>query len=144
MTSQGETPCEHCGGTGIEPWILISQIAVPMLTVSINHQGKLKERMARKKDQRESVTAHLWGMFGRQTGKKWVVAHAPLRVVMVRRGPRRLDSDNLAASCKHARDAIAEWFGVDDGKDEVVSYDTKQIVVRDLPSVEIRFYKRRS
>lgn len=39
-----------------------------------------------------------------------------LRVTFIRRGPRRLDDDNLAGSFKHLRDGIAAVFGVDDGK----------------------------
>lgn len=39
----------------------------------------------------------------------------PLTVTITRVGPRRLDDDNLAASCKYVRDAIAAAVGVDDG-----------------------------
>ena len=41
--------------------------------------------------------------------------HAMTRIELTRLAPRRLDSDNLAGSCKHIRDGIADWFGVDDG-----------------------------
>lgn len=34
-----------------------------------------------------------------------------------------LDDDNLAGSAKAARDAIAEWMGVDDKHRHVVAYD---------------------
>lgn len=39
----------------------------------------------------------------------------PLVVVIIRVGPRRLDDDNLAASCKYVRDQVAAACGVDDG-----------------------------
>ena len=39
----------------------------------------------------------------------------PIVVTITRLGPRALDSDNLASSGKHVRDAIATWLGVDDG-----------------------------
>lgn len=40
----------------------------------------------------------------------------PIRVRMIRLGPRRMDDDNLASSFKHLRDAVAKWVGVDDGE----------------------------
>lgn len=39
----------------------------------------------------------------------------PVRVTIVRVGPRRLDADNAQGSGKHLRDAVARWCGVDDG-----------------------------
>lgn len=39
----------------------------------------------------------------------------PMVVIITRLGPRRLDDDNLAASCKYIRDQIAEEVGLDDG-----------------------------
>lgn len=38
----------------------------------------------------------------------------PASVTLTRVAPRAFDSDGLAASCKHIRDAVAEWLGVDD------------------------------
>ncbi len=42
----------------------------------------------------------------------------PLLVTITRIGPRKLDDDNLASSCKYIRDQIAIAVGVDDGSDE--------------------------
>lgn len=42
----------------------------------------------------------------------------PLLVTLTRIGPRRLDDDNLAISCKYVRDEIAAVVGVDDGSDQ--------------------------
>lgn len=39
----------------------------------------------------------------------------PRDVTLIRHGVRLLDDDNLAGSCKAARDAVARWFGADDG-----------------------------
>jgi hypothetical protein len=39
----------------------------------------------------------------------------PLRVLITRCGPRRLDTDNLASTCKDVQDAVADWIGKDDG-----------------------------
>lgn len=50
----------------------------------------------------------------------------PWRVVIARGGPRPLDSDNLASSCKAVRDAVAAWLGVDDGPDAPVTWEYGQ------------------
>jgi hypothetical protein len=42
----------------------------------------------------------------------------PLIVTITRIGPRKLDDDNLASSCKYIRDQIAEKVGLDDGSAE--------------------------
>ena len=39
----------------------------------------------------------------------------PMTITIVRVGPRKLDSDNLAISAKHVRDGIADALGIDDG-----------------------------
>lgn len=47
----------------------------------------------------------------------------PLLVTMTRVGDRRMDTgDNLAGSMKHVRDAIADWLGIDDGRDDLVTW----------------------
>lgn len=43
----------------------------------------------------------------------------PVRVLLTRIGPRRLDSDNLAGACKAIRDGVADWLGIDDGDPRV-------------------------
>lgn len=40
-------------------------------------------------------------------------------ITITRSGPRKLDSDNLAASAKHVRDGVADALGVDDGSDRL-------------------------
>lgn len=42
----------------------------------------------------------------------------PIVVTLTRIGPRKLDSDNLAGSAKHARDGIADALGINDGDDQ--------------------------
>jgi len=44
-----------------------------------------------------------------------VPAGRPLRITLVRIGPRRLDDDNLAGALKHVRDGIADSLEIDDG-----------------------------
>jgi len=43
----------------------------------------------------------------------------PVSVTLTRVAPRAFDSDNLAAACKHVRDAVAAWLGVDDADPRV-------------------------
>lgn len=46
------------------------------------------------------------------TGRRIV---PPLRIVLARRGPGRMDDDNLAGALKHVRDGVADALGIDDG-----------------------------
>jgi hypothetical protein len=43
-----------------------------------------------------------------------------LQVLQVRHGPVKLDDDNCTGSFKPVRDAIATFFGIDDGSDRWV------------------------
>jgi hypothetical protein len=66
----------------------------------------------------------------------------PCVVTMVRQFPRALDDDNLTGSCKHARDSVAEWLGIDD-RDPRVTWRCKQEKVpRNRAGVVIRFEAR--
>jgi hypothetical protein len=50
----------------------------------------------------------------------------PVVVTLTRVGVRKLDSDNLAGSCKHVQDAIAKCMGVDDGDERKVRWVYEQ------------------
>lgn len=50
----------------------------------------------------------------------------PVVVTLTRVGVRKLDSDNLAGSCKHVQDAIAKCLGVDDGDERKVRWVYEQ------------------
>lgn len=50
----------------------------------------------------------------------------PCQVTITRLAPRSLDSDNLVHACKHVRDEVAKWIGVDDRHDDQVHYVCKQ------------------
>jgi hypothetical protein len=52
----------------------------------------------------------------------------PITVRMTRVCARKLDSDNLSGSCKHVRDGIADWLGVDDGRDDLVTWEYAQSI----------------
>tara|TARA_Y100000310_G_C20451496_1_gene700961 strand:- start:298 stop:633 length:336 start_codon:yes stop_codon:yes gene_type:complete len=41
----------------------------------------------------------------------------PVKIVLTRVAPRKLDTDNLASSMKHIRDGIADCFEIDDGNE---------------------------
>ncbi len=62
----------------------------------------------------------------------------PVSVVIERSGPRRLDSDNLAISAKHARDEIAKWLGVDDGDESVAKWSVVQKIGEYAVSISVR------
>lgn len=47
---------------------------------------------------------------------------SPWLVTITRIGVGQLDDDNLAASAKHVRDAVAAWCGVDDKHRNIVRY----------------------
>jgi hypothetical protein len=38
----------------------------------------------------------------------------PATIVITRIGPRELDSDNAVGACKHCRDGVADWLGIND------------------------------
>ena len=65
-------------------------------------------------------------------------AGPPWRVTVVRVGPRKLDSDNLTASAKHLRDALARWLGVDDGDEGRVRFEVEQARGPYAVRVEVR------
>lgn len=50
----------------------------------------------------------------------------PVVVHLTRVGVRKLDSDNLAGSCKGVRDQIARLIGVDDGDERKVRWEYSQ------------------
>lgn len=49
----------------------------------------------------------------------------PYVITITRVGPRKLDTDNLAASAKACRDGVADWLGIDDG-DERLTWNYAQ------------------
>lgn len=46
----------------------------------------------------------------------------PLHVRLIRQSAGELDDDGLVSSCKSARDACADFLGVDDKRRDVVRY----------------------
>ena len=62
---------------------------------------------AKAKQQRTGVATMCWSTFGQPPS-------LPLIITITRVGPRELDGDNLQGACKHVRDGIADWLGVND------------------------------
>jgi hypothetical protein len=89
-----------------------------------NLGGTLKAKIARKKAARTA-----WGLTTAVLGlDRAPHFFPPARVTLTRLGGRKLDAhDNLRAAFKYLADAIAEWLGVDDGDERLVtwSYDQK-------------------
>jgi len=87
--------------------------SLPLRTVSeTNAREHWAARAKRAKEQRGiacSFTAFAFEHWG----------NIPLTITLTRIGPRKLDSDNLAASLKHVRDGIADALGMDDGDERL-------------------------
>ncbi len=84
----------------------------------------MKFRVPIKLPSLANLRVHFWAMAKLKKGQRKKVKYAmrdliiprlPLTVTITRLGPRRLDDDNLAASCKYVRDEIAAKVGTDDG-----------------------------
>lgn len=100
-----------------EAFVVRATLKGLVLVSEANEREHHQERARRAAWQRELVTRAL-------------VEHgpppSPWRVEVVRSGPRLLDSDNLAGSAKHIRDAVATWLGVDDGPEAPVVWTVAQ------------------
>lgn len=73
----------------------------------------------RSVQKRAKAIKHTASMFIATLGPKAEVIALPCVVKLTRLSMRTMDSDGLAASCKHVRDAIAEWLRLDDGDERV-------------------------
>jgi hypothetical protein len=95
---------------------------VPVKTVSeANAHEHWRRRQQRAKGQR--LAAKLQAMTAERQLELRGVPKPRLVVRLTRVGARRLDSDNLHGSMKHVRDGIADWLGIDDGRDDLVTWE---------------------
>src|SRR5271166_4432713 len=87
---------------------------IPIRLPSLMNTRMYWRRMAKvTKKQKEMTQVYL------SIAKNYAdVPPLPLLVTITRIGPRKLDDDNLASSCKYVRDQIAKMVGVDDGSDQ--------------------------
>lgn len=97
---------------------------VKTISEANRHTEHWAVRNRRVKSQRELARAG-GSAAERDFGK---LVKLPVSVKLTRVGARRLDSDNLASSCKALRDGIADWLGVDDGDESKVSWEYAQRV----------------
>lgn len=73
---------------------------------------------AKAKQQRTGVATMCRCKFGQPPS-------LPLIITITRVGPRELDGDNLQGACKHVRDGIADWLGVND-RDKRIQWKYEQ------------------
>jgi hypothetical protein len=92
-------------------------VSLPIRTVSaMNTREHHMVRYRRVKAERDAVALALRPKVGKGFAKK----HPRLVVTLTRIGIRQpLDGDNLQASFKAVRDAVAEVIGIDDGSDRI-------------------------
>lgn len=102
--------------------MLIREFYVPAKLISeANQREHWAVRQTRKKKQQFAVQT-AWIAEG-LNGKAFFW---PVTVTLTRVGPRKLDPDNLAGSCKHAQDQVARCLGVDDGDEARVRWVYQQ------------------
>lgn len=108
-------------------------ITVPVRTHSPNGNHHWRVVGKHRKTLRTTTLLALRSAFGAAP------PFVPTSVVITRIGPRKMDSDNAAFACKGARDAIADWIGIDDGDDAV-----EWIVRREIGAYGVRIEIRRT
>lgn len=81
---------------------------IPIKLPSLANARMHWKKMAALKQKQREATAVMLHVSG-------PIPALPLIVTITRIGPRVLDDDNLASSCKYVRDQIATAIGVDDG-----------------------------
>ena len=95
-------------------WLVADAITVTIpglrLVSEANSHAHFRERQKRAKAQNTLVDLVM---------RTRARVAPPCEVRITRIAPQGLDSDNLAGSAKHVRDALARWIGVDDRNPEV-------------------------
>lgn len=121
----------------------IATVLVPIRTVSeANSHEHWRYRQKRAKAQHEAVLlTWLCNRKAQVALFRWGKMIGPTHVHLTRLASRKLDSDNLAGSQKHVRDAVAKFLGVDDGREDLVSWSYGQERAKGY-SVRIEFYRR--
>lgn len=99
----------------------MTEVLLPIRTWSEpNLRGHWAQRARRAHKQREAarllVRAALVSLPPASPLRAW---KQKIIVRLTRIGPRRLDSDNLAAALKHIRDGVADALGMDDGDERL-------------------------
>lgn len=91
------------------------EVVIPGLRLQSepNSRDHYMAKARRVKDQRFAVTVVLQSRLGARPPRP------PLAVTITRVAPRALDTDNLVASAKAVRDAVAKWLRIDDADPSV-------------------------
>jgi hypothetical protein len=100
---------------------------LPLRVVSPNmarRDSHWSKRSKRSKNERQGTMYALMAVLG--DGRRAGMPRPPLRVLLTRLGPGTLDSDNLPGAFKAARDGVADFLGIDDRHDHLVSYEYAQ------------------
>lgn len=97
-------------------------LTLPIKLISeANQREHWAAKHKRKKEQQHGVNVE-WKRFVKQ------LIHLPCKIRFTRIGPRSLDSDNLAGSCKHVQDAVSKLIGIDDGSGLIYWAYTQEVV----------------
>lgn len=113
--------------------------SIPIRTVSeMNTREHWAKRAKRAKLHRRSAAGFMDSWMHGITGVAARTA-TKIRVTLTRIGKRKLDSDNLASSMKHAQDGIADAIGIDDGDDRMCWKYAQEIGKEYAVRVEMEF-----
>ncbi len=82
------------------------------------HWAVRRERMKAQKD--ALLLAIVIGRFRKPS------IEDPVRITFTRIGGRKLDDDNLQGGFKAVRDALCGWLGIDDGRDDLLTFKYAQ------------------
>jgi len=89
--------------------VIIREVTLPLRLVSLTNQ---REHWAKKA---KRAKEHRWLALAAINRGHELLERGRFMVTFTRVAPRKLDDDNLRECCKHLRDGVADWFGVDDG-----------------------------
>ena len=105
-------------------------LTLPTATVSeANRREHWRARWKRAKAQRAAAYFTVKAALPAQ-------ARPPYRVSLTRRGPRKLDGDNLQSALKAIRDGVADALDVNDGDSKAVRFTYRQTAGR--PGIKIK------
>lgn len=117
LCAQQEVVCAVYPEKGVDV-----RLHLPIRAVSeLNQRESWPAKHKRKKVQQDIVTI-AWR--GHKVGK--YIFDAPYHIRFTRIGSRKLDPDAVAASMKHVQDAVCRELGIDDGRDDLITFEYAQ------------------
>lgn len=124
----GSTTCQR----------FIVEMPIDLVSEANTREHHMK-RAARASAQRSNARMYLQQVI-RSTGD--VLPTLPLIVTLSRIAPRKLDTDNHVVSCKHVRDGIADYFGVNDRDEDKIKWLYGEQVRDDAYGVMVEIKKQ--